>query len=1001
MMKLKNPEFKVGENHIFSIRQTEYDNLMHSVREILKPVEEIGFEIEDCILKESKMSSGELHKTLKKTIGIKIKKDNTVIDLNFHIPKLIDGNYILINGRRKIPLFQLFDIPVVTRGKFIKIRTNVATLMLFEKKESPYVYLSVLGKKVPMFLIMFAYYGAEALNDRFNFDTLDIAPTSLYNKLLYDLKEFYIEGGDIEREDLIIEIGRIYTKYNFKEKGETLLYALDLIVKTDTMALKFFNTTSIIEEILYVLQHGESYDDTDFENKRIRCFEYLILSSVSKAIFDLCIANRTAKRPKFNINSTEILSKCNVSDIVQFDFSINPIEELTKLSRSSLVGPGGFKRENVPEHLRDLSDSMYGRICPVDTPDRDNCGVLQNLLVNTKLDENLRFAPDMLANSPISIPVSMVPFLEHDDQTRLQMASSQMRQAIMLKKFQSPMIQSGCEGLYTDHTQFVKRAKRDGEIIYVNNKYLMIAYDNNEIELINTSYRRIYVENMDLINVYVKQGDKVRRGEILAESNYCQDGNITIGQNLLTAVMVYYGYNYEDGIVISDRLIEDGTLTSVHYKDLSFVIPPDRVLLSLDPNTYKPLPNILEKVMVKEPYAIMKKMPSGPTDFCNVFEEPVSLTAKKPLVISELSIYPNMWNTEVPEYKDWVEALIDTQLKKQEEVHTVINDRLDKQNAKQFIRDNQLDMFSHVGKYKSKKETVNGIRVEMFALYTRKIMMGDKIGNRHGNKGVISTVVPHEQMPQLKDGRHVDICINPLGIVSRMNIGQLFELHLAMSLEDLRNTANEMLINKNTQDEIKKYLIDYIKIIDNTKTGWYSKQFIGLLPDTITKDYLDNLYLIQPPFESVTAAILERAMVYTNTLYEQRVYDPISGKHTVEPVAVGNMYFFRMVHIAESRLAARGIGSYARRTLQPLAGRKNRGGQRCGEMETACLIAHDAPKNMFEFLTTKSDCIDLKNRFIRETIETDLVKEVQDDSIKPESVNLLESYLITIGIDKE
>lgn len=998
-MDFVNPNFKVNETNIFNIRQREYNKLEEEISLILEPVKDIGFDIIDFGIRDSKFSSGELHKTLKKNLVMKLQRGTSNIDISMQIPKLIDKNYIIINGRRKIPLFQLFDIPVVTRGKSIKIRTNVATLMLFETNESPYVYLSVLGKRVPFFLVMFGYYGYEALNQRFDFEHMSVEPNTLYGKVLYDLKEFYIGAdGDYDDDQVIRSIGRIYSKYNFKTKGEILLYALDLMLQVDPSSAKLLKTDSLIEEFLDVIRTN-SYDDTNYINKRIRCFEYMILSKVSKAIFDLCIANKSTRNAKFNVNSTQVLSDCNVSDIVQFDFSINPIEELTKLSRTSLVGPGGFKRENVPEHLRDISDSMFGRMCSVDTPDRDNCGVLQNLLVNTDLDSNLQFTEKTLTEAPISIPVSMIPFLEHDDQTRLQMASSQMRQSIMLKKFDVPKIQSGCEGLYTDYTQFIKRAKRDGEVVFMDDKFIIVVYDDKTIDIFNIAYRKIYVENMDLLNIYVKCGDKFKAGEILAESNYCTNGHINIGKNLLTAVMVYYGYNYEDGIVISDRLVNDGSFTSIHYKDLSFTLPPDKVLLSLKKDEYKPLPEVFDRLAVGEEYAIMKKMPTGVIDFCTLFEESVKLTTKKSVIISEVNIIPNQWNEDVPEFKDWVEEKITVQIKKENQLQGVIKKYLSKDAAIRFIRDNNLDKFSHTGKYKIKKERINGIHVEMFGIYTRKVTVGDKIGNRHGNKGVISTIVPHEMMPKLEDGRHVDICINPLGIISRMNIGQLFELHLSMALEDLKKNTIQMLRDGQKHDQIKSYLINFIKIIDNTKGGWYLKLFKEQLPKVIDEEFINNLTLIQPPFESVTAAMTEDALNYVGTKFEQKVFDPVSGRYIVNPIAVGYMYFFRMVHIAESRLAARGIGSYARRTLQPLAGRKNRGGQRCGEMETACLIGHDAPINLFEFLTTKSDCIDLKNKYIRETIETDLIKEEGDVSIVAESVKLLEGYLLAIGVD--
>jgi DNA-directed RNA polymerase subunit beta len=234
-----------------------------------------------------------------------------------------------------------------------------------------------------------------------------------------------------------------------------------------------------------------------------------------------------------------------------------------------------------------------------------------------------------------------------------------------------------------------------------------------------------------------------------------------------------------------------------------------------------------------------------------------------------------------------------------------------------------------------------------------------------------------------------------------MNIGQLFELHLAMSVQDLKFQLVAMLRAGKKQEELKTYLKKYIKIIDNTKNGWYYSQFQEQLPEEINEEFVRSFSVIQPPFESLTVDQLIKALNYTNTKFEQVVYDPISKTNLINPIAVGSLYFFRMVHIAEERLSARGIGAYTRRTLQPLGGRRNKGGQRMGEMETACIIAHDAPENLFEFLTTKSDCIDLKNRYIQNFIEPNLVDKLQTIDIKPESVKLLNSYLTVIGVDQK
>ena len=992
-MKIINPISTIHneDKNIFTIRQLDYDQILPIVQEIVKPVEEIGFQINEINLKDSRFSSGELAKTLKQTLAIKLQKGSSEIDLSIFIPKLIDGNYVYINGRRKIPLFQLFDTPIVTRGENIKLRTNVATIMVFKDKESPFIKISFLGKKVPLSLILLSYHGIEAATEKYELELdTDSNSDNLYDLLRYDLKLYCEESIGYTSDDFILELGKMYSRYNAKSKGEDILYAIDLIPKVDVLTAQFMEHDSILEELSEILKTG-FVDDTLFTNKRIRCFEYVILAKISKIIFDLCFANRTARQPKFNINSTQILSECNVSDIVQFDFSINPIEELTKLSRISLLGPGGFKRENIPKHLRDICPTMFGRLCPVDTPDRDNCGVLQNLIPNVHLDEKLKFTNDICADNPISIPVSMTPFLKHDDQTRLQMASSQMRQAIMLKEFDTPLISSGCEGLYTNYTQFVKVAKKSGEVVHIDKNYIIVIYDDKESEIFDIRYRKIYVEHMDFMNIYVNPGDKVKAGDILAESNFCKNGNINIGKNLLTGTMVYYGNNYEDGIVISDRLVKEDVLTSIHYKDLSFTLTPDKVLLSLKKDEYKPLPEELETIKAGDSYAILKKLNSD--EYYSVFSESIPLVARKNFIISEVNLYCN-------EYKEWVDARVEKQQDTEKDLQKILRQVMSKDEAMKTIKQHGLDKFSFVGKYKRKRERINGLHIEMYGVHFRRIKVGDKMANRHGNKGVISRIVPHNKMPQLPDGRHMDICINPLGIISRMNIGQLYEMHLSLAVDSLKELILNMLKSNLKQKLIKEFLLNFIKIIDCTNDKWYSEQFSEQLPKTVTEEFIQNFTIIQPPFQSCRLEQVEEAMKYTGTEFKYKIYDPLSKVHLHNRIATGFIYFFRMVHIAEEKLAARGIGAYARRTLQPLGGRKNKGGQRCGEMETACLIGHDAPCNLHEFLTTKSDCIDLKNNYIRNLIESNLTDNSKELDMVPESVKLLNSYLTVIGVDQ-
>lgn len=1019
-IEIVNPFFKVEEDpNIFTLRQKEYVQLEGKIRDILKPAEEAGFNIIDFGIKDS--FSHDLEKTNKSHLIIKLQKGEVEVDLSCFIPKLVDNNYFIIRGNRKIPMFQLYDLPIVTRGKTIKVRTNILTLMVSEKAEPPFINVDFMGGSAPLSILYFCLFTYDEVKDKFGLDKIELPenPGTLYEKLLFDLKSYFDSSKDMSQEDFMEELGNWFKATDPKKKGMIVTYALEIISKIDIMTTEFFSCDNILDEISNVIKNGADINDTDLRNKRIRCFEYVILAKIAKNVFDLCIQAKTSKKFKFNVNSSQILSDCTVSKIVDYDFAINPISQLTLLSRCSLVGPGGFNKENVPTYLRDIDPSMFGRVCPVDTSDRANCGVLQHLLPNVPLDNSMRFTEDNLDKAPISVAVSMVPFVEHDDQTRLQMSASQMRQAINLSDPDIPIIRSGCEGLYTQYSTFIKKARKKGEVVYIDSMLIIVLYDDADYDVFNIATRETTEENIDFMNVLVSVGDKVRQGDILAESNFCKDGKISVGKNLLSAVMPYYGYNYEDAIVISDRLVREDVLTSVHYIDMSFILPTNKILLSLDQNIYKPLPNPRpdieteepgkdeayyrkrkrELILTGRPYAILKEIPNNPLDFYVVFEDKVPIVSKKDVLVTNVEIYPNDYNKSINQFRDWVEKTFEAQLEKQTKLQETIIKYLPKQEAVKYIRENGLDRFSARGKFKQKDEKINGMLVSIQGFYTRKICVGDKLGNRHGNKGIISKIVPHEMMPKLPDGRNVDICFNPLGTISRMNLGQIFELHMGMSMMDLKLNLKKMVDDKKGQRELKKYLLDYMRIVDNTEGNWYYHQFESQLKHSaIDYNFIDELTLIQPPFESTSYSKVLEACEYTNTLREYKIFDPVAQTELINTIGVGYMYFFRMQHIAENKLAARGIGSYTRKTMQPPGGRKNRGGQRCGEMETCCLIAHDGMDNLFEFLTTKSDCLDLKNKYIREMIGSEFVKESPVEDITPEGVKLFNSYLKLIGV---
>lgn len=1048
-MEIINPNLVLKNDiNLFTIRKLEYDQILNILNESLNPIIELGYSVEKFGISPTRIQSDDLSKTYKSRLELVLMKNETKVDLSVHIPSLIDDNYIFINGRKKVPHYQLIDFPLTVKYNkkiensfIVKFRSNVFTSILYEKGNSfPKLTMSMIGKRIPFALLLMCFYNEDEINNLLNeYNKYN----NMYDILLNDLK--YYRDQKLDKDKYFKLLGENYTRFNIVNKGKEILYALDIIPKIDIITKKFMRYDSVIEEILNGIKNGP-FDDADYINKRIRCFEYLILGPIFRSMFNLCILSKNSKTPKFNVNKSEIIQNCNVSDIVQFDFSINPIGSLTELSRVSLLGPGGFNRKSVPVYLRDVHESMAYKIDIVDTPDRNNCGVVFNLIPNSPLDENLKFNDKTLTMIPTSIPTSFVPFLEKDDPTRLQMAASQMRQAILLQNPEKPLIQSGIENLFSDKTPFLITAKNDGIVLYedLDKDILILKYDNGELDCINIGYRHIYVDNIDLIHHNIKEGERFNKGDVLAESLFIKDKSINLGRNLLTGCTIYYGYNYEDGIVISEKLVNEKIFSSIHVKDLSFFIPTNKILLSLsktqilendekydedsdyivtipckDENgnvkiirkKYKPLPKKGDIIEVGESYAILKKFPTK-DDFNIIFEEEDELKCNKRIKILECNIYVNDYNDQIPnEYKEWLKIKIENQKSEEDKIKNVIHQHLPKKEANRFIKEN-LNIFGSEGKYKTKGERFEGIFVQLIGCYTRDIEIGDKIGNRHGNKGVISCILGEDKMPRLEDGRLLDIIINPLGIISRMNIGQSFELHLSMSFNDLKLNCKKMIKENIEQNEIKNYLINYIDIIDNTKEKWYLNQFKDQIKDIeIDDEFIDNLTIVQPPFKSLDLQKCRMALEYTNTKFEYKLFDPCihnddgtTGDYLVNEIATGFMYFFRMNHIASTKMTARGIGSYTKKMLQPTAGKRNLGGQRIGEMESSSIIAYDSSSFLYETMTTMSDCVEMKNKWMYEMIDSKNKLgnlDFDDSETMSESVKLLNSYLTVIGVDKD
>jgi DNA-directed RNA polymerase beta subunit len=454
--------------------------------------------------------------------------------------------------------------------------------------------------------------------------------------------------------------------------------------------------------------------------------------------------------------------------------------------------------------------------------------------------------------------------------------------------------------------------------------------------------------------------------------------------------------------VCSDRIRRDKVFASIHYGQVIVEVPQNKTLLSLtnDKDNYVCIPKVGDHIVKGQVLAKIKAIDTEKHPDV-IFEPAQEVIADETGEIIDIKIYANKWNKNFNQYSKFIQDAVAIQ-KQYRDTLTA--------GLKQFIPDEQVEDVlntldinkSEKTNYKIKGDVVDGVRIEITYKYERNLQLGDKLANRHGNKGTISRFVPDELMPISEDGVRADIVINPLGIVSRMNIGQVYEIHLSEAIINLKKAANQMIEGGKSLDEIKKYLLDFVTIIDKTPDNNYTEQMKEIF-DTVTtmdtmKVVVDQFYVIQPPFQSIGTEELDRAMEYTNTKYESKCVDPVSGNTVVNDIVFGSLYFMKLNHISQDKIAYRGIGPYSAKTSQPLGGKTRKGGQRLGEMEVWAVIAHGDEENLREFITTKSDSISLRNKFIANCMGNDDLSSESDDDEVPQSIRLLQTSLASIGL---
>lgn len=1016
---IRIPSFELKDLNAFNFREYEWkpENIIGTIQEILANSGKYNVTVKNVSIvdKPEKANVSEIRKTLSKILKIDLVytngENNIDIPLDYEIPVLIN-NHFYIGGNYKVCVYQLYDKPIIiVKGDTIKIKTTLFQSFNVEKKKttkrnSINYEAQFFSKKFAYAKLLIAKYGISGCKEKFFLDdTFEPIKDSEFEskneamKLLRSDVMNILKNVSIDKERLL--------KTEFpKMTNAEVVQSIELITDIDIFTRRYLSTGNIIDEFMYVMENG-SYDENDYSNKRLRFAEQVIYCWIIKDLYQLFtqIKSKSIKKLRFNGSNKVIISNANVSSTVQFDTCINPLYELAMLTRTSLSGPGGFKKENVPQYMRDIHPSMLHVIDPCDTGDREGCGTTQFVVPAAKFNTD-GIVESCGDDSPVnSISTSFVPLCEHDDPVRLQMSSSQQRHAVMLKDFEPAMVQSGIEGMYSDYTTFLYTAEDDGTVIYKNNEIVIVKYNAGSFKTFHVGYRKLYISVLDFYHVYYNVGDKFKKGDIIAESNFMKSGKICLGKNIRCCITPWYGYNYEDAIVVSERIKRDKVFCSIHYKEVVIEVPKNKVLINITNNkeTYKVIPDIGDHVKMGEVIAKIKTIDTERYPSV-IFEKCQEVTSDEDGEVIDIKVYANKWNTDFEQFNDFVKSKLQQKKSEYDDLVKEVSNYLNNDELEKLVSTLEINK-SEKTNFKYKGDVIDGVRIELTIKYERNLQIGDKLANRHGNKGTISRFVPDELMPvNTEDGTHADIVINPLGIVSRMNVGQVFECHLAEAIMNLRKKCKEMLTGNDTDtvNSVKEYIKGFIHIIDCTEDHTYSKQSDAII-DSIDYNQLvsliDNFTIIQPPFQSIGTDELKKVMDYTNTHYEVKAYDPVSKQDIVNPITFGWLYYMKLNHISQDKIAYRGIGPYSAKTNQPLCGRTRKGGQRVGEMEMWAIIGHGDETNLKEFITTKSDSVQLRNKYIGYCMGNDELLVDQDDDSVPQSLRLMESCLKSIGID--
>ena len=975
----------------------------------------------------------------------------------------------------------------------------------------------------------------------------------LFQKLFYDEDNYDLSN-----------VGRmkINSRLHFKETSDGLKTLTNIdILKTIKLLIEWRNGKGHIDDIDHL------------GNRRVRCVGELVENQFRCGLLRIerSVKDRLGQSELENLMPSDLINSKPISSFIkeffcssqlsQFMDQTNPLAEITHKRRLSALGPGGLTRERAGFEVRDVHTTHYGRVCPIETPEGPNIGLINSIALyarlnkygfletpyykvikgkltnkieylsanqenfyiiaqaNSFLDENFNFLDyliscrdsgdvalksklnvnymDIAPSQILSVAASLIPFLEHDDANRALMGANMQRQAVPCLIPEKPLVGTGIEKNVAIDSGGVIQASRSGTINFVDSEKIVIKVDkikdiskDTGIDIYNLiKYNRSNQNTNINHRPIVAKGDKVKFGDILADGSATDIGELALGQNMLIAFMPWHGYNFEDSILVSEKIVSEDRYTSIHIEELTIIardtkLGPEEITRDINNLSEFQLSRLddsgiinIGSEVISDDILVGKVTPKGETQLTPEEKLLRAIFGEKASNVKDTSLrVPSGVNGTVIEIQIFNRDGVNLDKRSKSITDKYLTDYKNNLNEKLYILEN--DHFNRIEKFLLKKEFKNkkcsakkyflnkkylnnlnkwkwfdiklknknqciflkkiknflkaqkkqfdvkfeekrkkltkgdelspGILkvIKIYLAVKRRLQTGDKMAGRHGNKGVVSKINAVEDMPYMNDGTTVDIILNPLGVPSRMNIGQVLEVHLGWASKGLGKKISKILSEEKINQIIKiRSYLEKIYNLNGLKTS------INNLND---EDIINMAYNLRngipfatPVFDgaSENEIVNMLKLAYPNEInkklnlnkYSNQAYliDGQTGNKFERPITVGYMYYLKLNHLADDKMHSRSTGPYSLITQQPLGGKSQFGGQRFGEMEVWALEAYGASYTLQEMLTVKSDDISGRTKLYENIVKGDHII----DTGMPESFNVLIKEIRSLALD--